>query len=243
MKFLLNLGLTLLLAASAAAATPGRRHIALFPVPPGPKTVVMAPSKDATLYQTPDGSLANGQGLHIFAGSTAGRLARRTLLAFDIAAKIPAGSTITRVVLTLHVSQTISGTATVRLHSVSRDWGEGPSNAGGGRDGIGRPAEPGDATWVHNIFPGSLWSTPGGDFAAVTDASAAVGTFGTDSVWDSSPAMVARVQDWLDHPTANFGWILIGDETTAVTTKRFDSREGTGIFASPPTLTVEYTSK
>lgn len=240
MNRLLKLGMTLLLTATAGAATPGRRHIVLFPVPPGPKTVVLAPSKDATLYQTPDGSLANGVGLHIFAGSTNGRLARRALLAFDIASKIPAGSKITRVVLTLHVSQTITSAQTVRLHAVTRDWSEGPSNAGAGRDGIGRPSEPGDVTWVHNIFPGALWSTPGGDFAGPADSSAAVGGFGTDPVWDSSPAMVARVQDWLDHPTANFGWILIGDETKATTAKRFDSREGT--FATPPSLTVEYTN-
>jgi hypothetical protein len=33
------------------------------------------------------------------------------------------------------------------------------------------------------------------------------------------------VQAWLDTPANNFGWILIGDETTNGTAKRFNSRE------------------
>ena len=52
--------------------------------------------------------------------------------------------------------------------------------------------------------------------------------------------MVADVQDWLDNPATNYGWLLLGNENTAVTSKRFDSREHpTG--ANQPVLTVTYT--
>ena len=43
--------------------------------------------------------------------------------------------------------------------------------------------------------------------------------------WGSTPGMVADVQGWLDQPGANFGWILIGDETGPQTVKNFASRE------------------
>jgi serine protease len=49
--------------------------------------------------------------------------------------------------------------------------------------------------------------------------------------------MVADVQSWLDNPATNFGWLVLGDESTGTTAKRFDSREST----SPPVLTIEYT--
>jgi hypothetical protein len=37
--------------------------------------------------------------------------------------------------------------------------------------------------------------------------------------------MVANVQQWLDQPASNFGWIIIGNESQSATSKRFDSRE------------------
>lgn len=49
--------------------------------------------------------------------------------------------------------------------------------------------------------------------------------------------MTSQVQGWLDNPGSNFGWVLIGDETTPAMTRRFDSRES----GSPPQLLVDYT--
>ena len=49
--------------------------------------------------------------------------------------------------------------------------------------------------------------------------------------------MVADVQSWLDNPATNFGWLVLGDESTSATAKRFDTREST----SSPVLTIEYT--
>ena len=48
--------------------------------------------------------------------------------------------------------------------------------------------------------------------------------------------MVADVQGWLDNPASNFGWLMLGDESTNLTAKRFDTREST----SPPVLAITY---
>ena len=49
--------------------------------------------------------------------------------------------------------------------------------------------------------------------------------------------MVADVQDWLDNPTNNFGWIILGDEETSHSVKAFSTKEG----STPPMLTVTFT--
>jgi hypothetical protein len=37
--------------------------------------------------------------------------------------------------------------------------------------------------------------------------------------------MAADIQAWLDNPSSNFGWVLLGKEGAEATAKRFDSRE------------------
>ena len=37
--------------------------------------------------------------------------------------------------------------------------------------------------------------------------------------------MVSDVQMWLDAPSTNDGWLLLGNESTSSTTKRFDTKE------------------
>ena len=61
-------------------------------------------SKDNTMYFE-SGSLSNGAGNHIFTGSTGSSFPRRTLVAFDIAARIPSGATINSVTLQLYASR------------------------------------------------------------------------------------------------------------------------------------------
>jgi len=195
------------------------------------------PSKDNTLYQyNPSaGDLSNGAGFHFFAGENAVGEIRRGVLAFDIAGNIPPGSTITGVSLSLNMSMTNSGTArTIELHKLLADWGEGTSHAGGGEGG-GAPATPGDATWRHRFYDTIFWTTQGGDFSATVSASQSVGPIGM-YMW-SSTQMVTDVQSWLDNPASNFGWLVLGDESTSTTAKRFDTRES----ASPPALTIVYT--
>lgn len=189
--------------------------------------VQLTPSKDNTLYEAANGSLSNGNGRFFFAGrvsSGGSSKLRRAVLAFDLS-DVPQGATVKTATLTLHMSRTTSGAHTVSLHRVLADWGEGASVAGG-NEGGGGAAMTEDATWVHTFFDTSNWTTEGGDFEATASANATVvgAKFYT---WDSTTGMVADVQGWVDDSSANFGWILIGNEDPAVspTSKRFDSRE------------------
>jgi hypothetical protein len=196
------------------------------------------PSKDNTLYEyvEVDGDRSNALGHHFFTGDIVENELRRGVLAFDIAGSIPPGSTIIAVTLSLNMSRTLSNTArTTDLHKLLADWGEGTSMAPE-PEGQGAPATPGDATWRHRFFDTIFWAAQGGDFSVTVSASQSVGPVG-QYTW-SSTQMVADVQSWLDNPASNFGWIVLGDEATPGSAKRFDTRES----ASPPVLTIEYIS-
>ena len=199
--------------------------------------VVLEAAKDNTLYEDSLGMTSNGSGSYFFAGRTAQELIRRGLIGFDLSEAIPAGSTITGVSLTLHMSRTVAGDIDVALHRVLQDWGEGASDASG-QEGGGDAAREGDATWLHTSFSGDFWNTPGGDFDPVSLALTTVGQVGSYT-WDSTEAFVALAQEWVDDPTANYGLLLAGDETGIFTTKRFDSRENV-IPDFRPRLTVEF---
>jgi hypothetical protein len=204
------------------------------PVTAGISTIT--PSKDNTLYQydPAEGDTSNALGLHFFAGVNAMGELRRGVLAFDIAGHVPAGSTIVAVTLSLHMSRTAVETArTIELHKLLADWGEGTSVAPG-EEGDGAPATPNDATWRHRFFDTIFWTNEGGDFSPVVSASQSVGPIG-QYMW-SSAQMVADVQSWLNNPGSNFGWLVLGDESTGATAKRFDTRES----ASPPMLTIQF---
>ena len=107
----------------------------------------------------------------------------------------------------------------------------------GGAGGAGVPATAGDATWIHRFFSGTLWSTPGGDFAAVSSAQTVVGGPGLYQ-W-SAAGMLADVQAWYLAPGANFGWILVGDESVASSAKRFATREDL-VAGNRPSLTITF---
>jgi hypothetical protein len=196
----------------------------------------ITPSKDNTLYEydPAEGDTSNALGLHFFAGENAMSELRRGVVAFDIAGHIPAGSTIIAVTLSMNMSRTALDTARiVELHKLLADWGEGTSHAPG-EEGDGAPATPNDATWRHRFFDMIFWTNEGGDFSATVSASQSVGPIG-QYTWTAAQ-MVADVQSWLDDPGGNFGWLVLGDESTNVTTKRFDSRES----SSPPMLTIQF---
>ena len=198
----------------------------------------ITPSKDNTLYEynPADGDRSNALGLHFFAGNTAEPEIRRGVLAFDIAGNIPVGSTIIAVTLSLNMSRTaLDDPRTVELHLLLADWGEGTSMAPG-EEGDGAPATPNDATWRHRFFDTVFWTNEGSDFSATVSATQSVGPIG-QYTW-SSVQMVTDVQSWVDNPASNFGWLVLGDESTSMTSKRFDTRES----ASPPVLTIQYIS-
>lgn len=233
MRSSLIVALVVLIALPAVAQK--KRRSVRHPGPPVVGSVVLVPAKDNTLFNTTNGSLSNGAGPHVFAGTNASGNRRRAVLAFDLSA-IPPGSRITRVTLTMTVSMSINSEGGVALHALLADWGEGASNAGASHDGGGAPSQVNDATWIHRFFPDVLWTTPGGDFNSLPDAPAAPAIFET-ATWQT-PEMISRVQQWVDQPSTNFGWILIGDETFPRSAKRFDGRESTG--ATKPSLAVEY---
>jgi hypothetical protein len=194
------------------------------------------PIKDNTLYQYDPavGDVSNALGQHFFSGETGMGELRRGVLAFDIAGNVPAGSTILGATLSMNMSRTGSATPRiVELHRILVDWGEGTSVAPG-EEGTGAPATTNDATWRHRFFDTIFWTTEGGDFSATVSASQSVGPVGVYT-WSSSQ-MRADVQSWLDDPTSNFGWLVLGDESEIETAKRFDTRES----ASPPVLTIQY---
>ncbi len=202
-------------------------------------TVTLGAMKDNTLYETQNGELSNGAGLFIFAGRTNQALRRRALLAFDIAAAIPAPAIIEEVQLRLEMNRTFAGNIDVRLLPMESDWGEGTSDAEG-QEGIGTSSTTGDATWLHSFFDTAIWSTPGGDFGSLSSATQTVADFNFYT-WGSTPEMVADVQGWLDDPATNYGWILLGDETANRTVKRFASRENTAP-TTRPALIITYRS-
>jgi len=187
-------------------------------------TVNLLAEKDNTLYEDEEGDLSNGAGDHLFTGSTNTPLIRRAVIKFDIDGVIPADATIDSVQLTLNVSRNSDSTPEdTSLHRLNSDWGESGSNASG-QEGGGASAEIGDATWQHTFYDNSFWSTPGGDFVAGVSASILVDVTG-GYIWGSTAGMVADVQQWLDQPASNFGWVIIGNESRSATSKRFDSRE------------------
>lgn len=200
--------------------------------------VTLEPSKDNTLFEDAAGNVSNGAGDHLFAGMTATSAIRRAVLAFDVDAAVPDGAEIESVTLDLNMSKTISAARTISVHRLTADWGEGTSNALA-QEGTGAASTDNDATWIHGFYDTVLWSSPGGDYESSATATFSVGNVGSYEA--SSQGMADDVQAWLDDPSINFGWILIGDESTSSTAKRFDSREHVAA-GNRPQLIITYST-
>lgn len=201
------------------------------------ETLTLNASMDNTLYESTQGNVSNGQGFHVFAGSTNSGDIRRALLHFDLS-EIPQGSEIANAELTLVMNRTITGDVPVSIHEVLTNWGEGESKAGG-EEGAGTNAANDDATWLHRFYPDQEWDTEGGDFN--NEAVSIIDVGGTGSYkWPSNPDFIALVQHWLDNPEENFGLLIRGDESASGTAKRFGSRHNS-TQGNRPALIVEYT--
>ena len=193
--------------------------------------------RDATLIEDAEGDIANGIGPAFFVGQTNQSAfgARRGLIRFGVAAALPENALIDRAFLSLYQNSGNAEPSTVSLHRLLDDWGEGASFSAGGK---GAPAEPGDATWLHTFYDVQYWVQEGGQFIPRTSATAVVG--GTDFyTWQSTTHLVNDVRLWLHAPQQNFGWLVMGDEDSKGSVKRFDSREGL-TSGQHPILTVEY---
>lgn len=202
------------------------------------QSINLGSSKDNTLYEDAGGSISNGAGNYFFTGKTAGGLIRRGLISFNFNS-IPKCATITSVTLTLHMSKTITGNRQVQLKRLTENWGEGTSSPGG-EEGFGTTAGPGDATWLNTFYDTSFWARQGGTFSSDTSASKQVGAV-EFYTWGSTAKMVSDVQSWLNNPSGNYGWLLLCDESTSITAKRFDTKENP-VPANRPVLAVTYTN-
>lgn len=202
-------------------------------------SVTLEPVADGTLIEsaTPQ-QYALGAAFNIYCGRVgtngAGTL-RRAMVRYDLSA-LPPGAVVTAVSLKVYMSQTNSGTQTINMHRLQEKWGEGASFAFGG---AGTVPETNDATWIHTFYPGQLWSVPGGKFVPTPSASKAITAAGAYT-FASTPALVADVAAWQANPASNCGWILVGNEATLDTAKRFESRESADP-ARRPLLTITYT--
>lgn len=199
-------------------------------------TVSITSSKDNSIYS--ENTNSNGAGPGIYAGRTATSPYpyRRGLIAFDVAASVPTGSTINSATLQLYCSKTVATDHPVTLHKVNAEWGEGTSIG----TGQGAPPTTNDATWTHRLHPSSAWASAGGDFNATPSATQTVGGQSLSYTWGSTSEMVADVQSWLNSPSTNFGWVIRGNEATPQTAKEFGSREASNVLHRP-LLTINFT--
>jgi hypothetical protein len=197
-------------------------------------------SQDATLYESPDGSLANGGGNSFFAGRTSQGInsIRRGLLQFDIASFIPAGATIDLVDLTLFLDRGGNGDTAVSLYRLTKGWTEGITQASGGEGG-GAPVLGNDATWLHSTYDTVFWSGPGaeGDYDLQPSSSQFIAEINSFYVWHGLENDVAA---WLADSSTNHGWLLKGDEESSSTSCRFVSRTNPEEDLRP-VLHVEFT--
>ena len=215
--------------------------------------VALIADRDTTIYGNafPETDpLSNGSGSHFLAGVTGESNdfeVRRALLAFDVAGNLPANALIESAVLQVTVSRAPPpATRDGRedpffLHRALAPWGEGTSDPGG-LEGVGAPATPGDATWLHSRYEGSSvaglrWAAAGGDFVAAPSANLQIGVNGGYRF--SAAQMTADVQGWLDDPSANHGWFLLGHETGDRTMRRFNTKDQPDA-GSMPALRVTY---
>lgn len=240
LRFLLPLSLALFFACSDSGV----------PVPCTSCVISIPADIDNTMYEALADTNSNGRGAFVFSGNTTGLnfpppQLRHALLRFDVAAAVPSGATITSVTMFLTMTQepgpARGGVSDVkfRVHRVTKEWGEGSSLATPG--GGGTAPRQNDATWVHSLFPDSLWANDGGDFVPAPSGSTIVSGVGTRQSWESGAVMAADVQGWLDDASSNFGWILIGDESVSGTVKQFASQQNPSTQLRP-SLQISYTA-
>jgi hypothetical protein len=201
-------------------------------------SVSIVANKDTTLYESGSGNLANGGGRGMFCGRVGpggGGAKRRAMVQWNIAAAIPAGSTILSASFDMWVEQSSAFLPIVtEAHRITTNWSEG-NNVAPGNGGAGGSTGNGESTWLHSNYPSQFWNNPGGDFAptSFTFDLPGIGPF----VTPSNTAIVADVQNMLDNPAGNHGWLFKTDELLASTARRINTREAQ---AFNPKLNITY---
>ena len=202
------------------------------------ESIVIQPSADTSIFAgAPNNNL--GSNANFFVGGNGVGFPGRGLIRFDPAPSIPSNAVIQSVTLVFNVvvvSQESPGPATYQLRRVLAGWEEGD-----GTGNTGSAALSGEVTWNNRVHPSTPWGQPGGtitnDFSETISASTTLGNVGNYTI-QSTPGLVADVQNWLQHPGTNFGWVMICEsETTQFTSRRIASRENAG---NGPQLIVAY---
>ena len=190
---------------------------------------------DTTLHES---FAANNFGTRttLQAGATTSASARtRALVSFNVATAVPPGATILAARLTLTATDTPPSAQTTQsfeIRRIMRSWTEGAQNAAA--------AGVNDATWSHRYYPNVVWAAGGTDISATAHAEIAIGNAGSYRI-ESTAALVADVQSWLDAPESNYGWAVLGkNEGAALTARTFASRENA---AQAPALEIEFTTE
>lgn len=224
----------------------------LFAAATGPRTVSIEPDpvdgfKDTTLYQD-DPSTSNGAGEFLWAGrevffappSPTIRQERRSLIAIDFTAAIPAGSIVHDAELVLRATSVLGGGGPVSLHKVAVDpvnpWIEGSANGFGSEfDGTFQNLA---ASWTYRRTATLAWQAPGGGFLAPALASRTITGVGSFSF--GSSALAAAVQQMIDSGEDEDGFLLRGPGAAATETQavQFASSDNA---SNGPQMFVTYT--
>ena len=192
-------------------------------------TITLIPTEDTTITEK-DFSLTGGSGATLDSGTTGpneGLKRNRALLKFDLATTIPSNAIVTSAALTLTLVQRPNSTSLwFSLHKLLQNWSEAA------------------ATWTNGLSPPAPWTSPGAvapqDYASFASQSNLITTLGS-STFNSNPGIVADVQDWINNPANNFGWILIcEDEELDKSVRKFASKES-DIVTNIPSLEVQFT--
>ena len=218
-----------------------------------------------TIIEDPEGKLCNSDGYFLLAGKLnyvekseyAKISSRRILLKFDVAANLPTEAQITSAKLTLRllkIPKEVSNEETFFLHRVLADWGELDSQPEGARrepksqgetgdgesdgEGQGIEAISGESTWLYRKYDTERWQCAGGDYSKEASAVTTVGSE-ESTVSCSSDAMVEDIKAWLQAPESNYGWIILGNETSPKTARGFANQRFPTTWMRPK-LTIEY---
>jgi hypothetical protein len=189
--------------------------------------------EDTSIYSENENAGGGNDG--VFVGTTNQIEDRRALLRVDLSF-LPPDAQVLSVELKMTVERSGGnfGFFDIELRRLTRDWGEG-TVVGALEGGFGGPPGEGDATWISNHHGQSLWTNPGGDFAAEASATAPSGQQDSVTVW-SGPQMAADVQAWAADPPSNFGWVVISTiEGQRQRVKKFFSSEAA---VNRPVLTI-----
>jgi len=216
----------------------------LAAAPAGAALVTNVPSADTSLIEiAPTNN--NGAQAWVLAGRIQNDNYRnRGLFKFDFS-NLPTNTQIRSATAVFQVTRVPAdepANASFGLHRMLRPWGEGNKFAALGQPpGHGRPATAGEATWRCAFHPTNDWSVPGGaadvDFSSVESSFQSIGDLGTYR-FEPTPELIADVQDWVNHPESNFGWMLLCNaEDTPWNARRFGSREDPEAY---PTLEIDY---